>query len=77
MQMVVRKKLTPRAICFRQLLHKSLHNQKVNCKMLKGNQIIVLTVERAGRILQEGLILRAKISTSPQMRARNGAPGGG
>jgi ribonuclease HI len=35
-------------------LHKNFHSDKVNCKMLKGNQIIVLTMKGAGRILQTG-----------------------
>ena len=35
-------------------MHKNFHSDKVNCKMLKGNQIIVLTMKGAGRILQTG-----------------------
>jgi hypothetical protein len=54
MQMVVRKKLTFGGICFIPLLHKNFHKRKVNCKALKGNQIIVLTMKGAGRIFKTG-----------------------
>ncbi len=36
-------------------MHTNLHKLKTHCKALKGNQIIVLTVERDGRIFQRGL----------------------
>ena len=74
MQMVVREKLTFPANCFGHLLHKNFHNEKVNCKMLKENQIIILTMKQAGSILQtreklpaldverERIVLPAKMS---------------
>jgi hypothetical protein len=38
---------------FSPILHTNLHNVRANRKTLKGNQIIVLTVERDKRIFQE------------------------
>lgn len=33
-------------------MHKKIHSSRSNCKTLKGNQIIVLTVEKVGRTVQ-------------------------
>ena len=44
MQMVVMEKLSPRRFRLVRLLHRRIHSGKINCKTLKGNQIIVLTV---------------------------------
>jgi hypothetical protein len=54
MQMVVRKKLTPSRIYMGRVLHKNFHKRKVSRKMMKGNQIIVLTMKEPERILQTG-----------------------
>ena len=44
MQMVVVEKLSSRRFLLVHLLHRKIHNENSNCKTLKGNQIIVLTV---------------------------------
>src|SRR5579864_4863731 len=44
MQMVVMEKLSPGLFFLVRLLHRKIHSEKSNCKTLKGNQIIVLTV---------------------------------
>src|SRR5579864_1020976 len=45
MQMVVMKNLNPPRFDSVPLLHKNIHRSRDNCKTLKGNQIIILTVE--------------------------------
>jgi len=50
--MVVRKKLTSRRFDSVRLLHKNIHSPCDNCKTLKGNQIIVLTVKCIGGTVQ-------------------------
>ena len=42
--MVVMEKLSLADFYSVRLLHKNIHNPRDNCKTLKGNQIIVLTV---------------------------------
>ena len=49
----MRKLMHPNAELFR-LLHNEMHKQRANRKLMKGNQIIVLTVERDRRIVQKG-----------------------
>jgi ribonuclease HI len=44
MQMVAMEKLSPRRFLLVRLLHRRIHSEKIDCKTLKGNQIIVLTV---------------------------------
>lgn len=44
MQMVVVEKLSSRRFLLVHLLHRKIHSENSNCKTLKGNQIIVLTV---------------------------------
>ena len=43
--MVVIETLTCTDLYAVRLLHRKIHRLKTNCKALKGNQIIVLTVE--------------------------------
>src|SRR5437764_1041648 len=52
MQMVVMEKLSPRRFFLVRLLHRRIHSEKSNCKTLKGNQIIALTVR-----IDEGTVL--------------------
>jgi ribonuclease HI len=49
--MVARRALIHRRIQFVHLFHTRLHSAGAPGKMMKGNQIIVLTVERDGRIV--------------------------
>jgi hypothetical protein len=53
MQMVARKNLSLSSSGFDPLLHKNFHNRRVSRKMLKGNQIIVLTLEWVWRIFDK------------------------
>src|ERR1700746_1579812 len=52
MQMVVMEKLSPRRFFLVRLLHRRIHSENSNCKTLKGNQIIALTVR-----VDEGTVL--------------------
>jgi hypothetical protein len=52
MQIAVRRNLIPKYQEFFQLLHTKMHKPQVNRKLMKGNQIIVLTQKRDERILQ-------------------------
>ena len=52
MQMVVMEKLSPGRFLLVRLLHRMIHSENSNCKTLKGNQIIVLTVR-----IDEGTVL--------------------
>src|SRR5207248_7836578 len=52
MQIAVRRNLMPKYQESFQLLHTKMHKPQVNRKLMKGNQIIVLTQKRDERILQ-------------------------
>src|SRR5271169_2221941 len=52
MQMVARPELIHRRVLLIPVLHISLHNSGADRKTMKGNQIIILTLNRDGRILQ-------------------------
>lgn len=54
------------------VLHMILHSSRANRKMLKGNQIIVLTEFSYGRILQE----QGNLHTLRIVRGRGGEPTG-
>jgi len=45
MQIVVGEKLSEDEFCSVRLLHRKIHNGRSNCKTLKGNQILVLTIK--------------------------------
>ena len=45
MQIVVGEKLSEGEFCSVRLLHRKIHNGSSNCKTLKGNQILVLTIK--------------------------------
>jgi hypothetical protein len=49
--MVVRDKLTCDRFLLVPLLHKNIHSANGNCKTLKGNKIMILTVKSDERIL--------------------------
>ena len=48
------------------LLHKKMHKRRTNCKMMKGNQIIVLTPKQDERIVP---IEETKIAVMPELVA--------
>jgi ribonuclease HI len=52
MQMTAMQNLMHRWLEFFQVLHRRMHSGDTLRKMLKGNQIIVLTTEKVGRIVQ-------------------------
>jgi|MicForSoiPHH12_O_1018301.scaffolds.fasta_scaffold15125_1 hypothetical protein len=53
MQMTAWQEVIHRGIQLGLILHIRLHNAGACPKVMKGNQIIVLTVDRDGRIVEE------------------------